>query len=481
MAPWGLWALVLGGCAVGEEVDALRAEKEDLASRVAELEAEIEALHAANETVHAAQEERLSALEDGAGGEVAADLDLLDERLVTLEEAGLATEAWVTGGFVTQADGDALATRVTATETDVAGHQTRLVTAEASLVAQGTRVSTVETKAAAHDAALATLAGRADGHDQDLAAHDTTLLAHDQDLADQAAALATQASTLQGHADTLQAQATTLEDHDGELTDHGTTLATHGTTLTEHAESLDVLGESLAAGLPCDEQDPMPLGCGTVRAEPARTCASLHAADPLLPDGLYWIDPTGADPWQAYCDMTRDGGGWTLVMQKHKAIATAGGNLPWDRAIHDIAVRGGTYGDDLSAFNLHVGLERWGDIGTEARQEVGTEVGVPTRQAIYRLVLDEADEFRLDTSGIELTVGVVTPGMYGHSGYRYSTYDNDNDVHSGGSNCAVDYGQPYWYASCWNGSMWGGISHQQAPYWEGANADYHDWGALWLR
>lgn len=42
-----------------------------------------------------------------------------------------------------------------------------------------------------------------------------------------------------------------------------------------------------------------------------------------FPDGVYTINPDGKGPVNTYCDMSRDGGGWTLLVTSHTNTWTA--------------------------------------------------------------------------------------------------------------------------------------------------------------
>lgn len=104
-------------------------------------------------------------------------------------------------------------------------------------------------------------------------------------------------------------------------------------------------------------------------------CKSLLEATPDAPSGVYTLQPDGSEPFEGYCEMEVDGGGWLVVFKNHGGVI--GGELanldllsnppaPFTGAIgpHTQELKSGVNVDAWSYYKNLPGLEwvKWGTL-----------------------------------------------------------------------------------------------------------------------
>ncbi|XP_072040384.1 ficolin-2-like [Amphiura filiformis] len=179
---------------------------------------------------------------------------------------------------------------------------------------------------------------------------------------------------------------------------------------------------------------------------------------------LYDIYPIGVDgPVRVYCDMTTDGGGWTVFQRREDA--TVDFYQDWQEYKIGFGSAGGNFW--LGNENLHH-ITNQGSY--ELRIELSDFDGA-SKLAKY-------DHFRVgdETSGYILAIGSYSgnagDGMTErHHNSLFSTKDRENDTHSS-VNCPVRYKGGWWYGDCYYANLNG-------VYLEGA--DSTSTGIVWAK
>ncbi|XP_019614167.1 PREDICTED: angiopoietin-4-like [Branchiostoma belcheri] len=209
--------------------------------------------------------------------------------------------------------------------------------------------------------------------------------------------------------------------------------------------------------------DPPPPGAANFE-----DCADLYAVlywTNTVQDGVFPIKPeSSTDHFDVYCDMTTDGGGWTVIQRRFE------GRLNFDRRWSDYKTGFGRVEGEhwlgldkihnltsQNSYELYVELQDWE--GNFAHAKYGTfSIG------------DESTDYTLNIGGYSGDAGDSIMGH--HNSKKFSARDVDNDRSS--AHCAQYLSGGWWYAGC-------GYSALNGPYYQ--PEDYHGtdtgFGVFW--
>ena len=259
-------------------------------------------------------------------------------------------------------------------------------------------------------------------------------------------------------------------------------------TLVRSGGAWTVYSATTSAGIPD----------GSSVARAATSASAIKTLTSTTTNGFYWINPGGLGAILLWCDMNYDGGGWHLVLCNYGPYSDSRcptqngiGELTYAQAVNNNNIVG-TYDSSLY-FRQFVGARYWPSLGLNVAQFASSS------PVSLNATASHSKRYRWTYTGMGATYGFsgaaavgadgsgsAAPGMYAYhaaNGYGLSTWDVDNDGHSG--NCSQSYGNtPFWYGACWDGNMWGGGNtggHQDRPFWTGSTSDYYNYMAVYLK
>ena len=172
----------------------------------------------------------------------------------------------------------------------------------------------------------------------------------------------------------------------------------------------------------------------------ARDCTELFAAG-FKESGVYTVNPANKTSFEVYCDMTTDGGGWTVFHKRFDGFV--GFYRDWDEYKNG-------FGDVRGEFWLgNEKIHQLTEIPSQLRVEINT-TSAGNKYARYDnfTVTNEASNYTLF---VGFYSGDANDQLTPHSSMAFTTKDRDNDKNGG--NCAISQKGAWWYKSCYHSNL----------------------------
>lgn len=174
-----------------------------------------------------------------------------------------------------------------------------------------------------------------------------------------------------------------------------------------------------------------------------RDCADIYKQG-IRENGIYTVQPIALrQPFEVYCDMVTDGGGWTVFQRRQDGSVDF--NRTWQEYKQGF---GSLQGEHWLGNEFLHSLTRTGQHAL--RIELEDWYGVK-RHAVYRKfkVASEQNKYRLTAREYHGNAGnaLSYSRNYNHDHKYFTTFDSDNDNYTSG-NCGMYYGAGWWFDTC---------------------------------